>query len=298
MAVNRPFFLAIEGPIGVGKTTLARLLQPRLESHIVLEAFEENPFLSDFYGDRARYAFQTQMFFLLSRYRQHQAILSVAEQEPVVSDYTFGKDYLFARLNLSGDELDVYRRLYEVLAQRVPLPDLVIYLRADVDTLMSRVAARDRAYERKMDREYMARVAAAYQESFSHYPGTALLTIDTEDLNYVRDAAALTFVETEVRKSLGIGAYQQSLPQLERPTARLAHMPPPPTTERVGARGALDEFASANEAMARIGSLLAARVGGLPDDQISGLRTALYETMKRLAVIADEAGIDLRRDQL
>ena len=298
MAVNRPFFLAIEGPIGVGKTTLARLLKPRLESDILLEAFEENPFLSDFYADRARYAFQTQMFFLLSRYRQHQTILSVVAEEPVISDYTFGKDYLFARLNLSGDELDIYRRLYEVLAERVPLPDLVIYLRADVDTLMSRVAARDRAYERKMDRHYLARVAGAYQEQFSHYTGTALLTIDTEDLDYIRDAAALAFVETQVRKALGIGAYQQSLPQLERSTARHAPMPAPPTVQRQRARRALDQFASANETMARVGSLLVAQADGLGDDRIAGLRTALYETMGRLAAIADEAGIDLQQDQL
>lgn len=296
IAVDRAFFLAIEGPIGVGKTTLARLLQPRLESDLVLEAFEDNPFLSDFYSDRARYAFQTQMFFLLSRYRQHQSILSLVAHEPLISDYSFGKDSLFARLNLSGDELEIYRRLYRVLAERIPLPDLVIYLRADVDTLMARIAARDRDYERKMDRDYIASVEAAYERYFSDYRQTPLLTIDTADLNYVHDASVLAFVEKEVRKALGIGAYQQSLPQMERAPARTADVPPSSTADRGQARGAINAFLTANEAMARIGTLLAGDVGALPENQTSSLRAALHQTMERLTAVAAQAGVDLDRD--
>ncbi len=287
-AVARPFFLAIEGPIGVGKTTLARLLQPRLESELVLEAFEENPFLSDFYSDRARYAFQTQMFFLLSRYRQQQAILSMAADEPVISDYTFGKDSLFARLNLDGEELKIYRRLYQVLAERIALPDVVVYLRADVDTLMARIAARDRSYERKMDRHYIASVEAAYERHFSTYSRTPLLTIDTGDLNYVRDASALAFVEAKVKKALGIGAYQQSLPQMGRP--RVATVEGAAAGGRQGEPGPdlLTAFLRANEAMARLGIVL---VGGT-----AGVRAALDDTMERLAALADRVGVSGGRD--
>jgi len=286
-----PFFLAIEGAIGVGKTTLARLLQPRFKAELVLEAFEENPFLSDFYGDRARYAFQTQMFFLLSRYRQQQEIPSAMANRPVIGDYTFGKDALFARLNLEGDELEMYRRLYTVLADRIVLPDLVIYLRAEPDVLMARIAARDRPYEREMDRDYIARVAAAYERHFANYTATSVLSIDTNDLNYVQDPSALAFVEGKVRKALGIGAYQQSLPQMEevgkaqmRPTpSRAAHKAPSEWTVR--------EFLAANEAMARLGVLLTKREGDA-GERISQLRAVLDQTMRRLSSLADSIGAD------
>jgi len=208
---RKPFFIAIEGPIGVGKTTLARLLQPRFEASLLLEAFEENPFLSDFYGDRARYAFQTQMFFLLSRYRQQQSIKALHTRAPLIADYTFGKDNLFAHLNLAGDELDIYTQLYEVLTDRIVTPDLIIYLRADIDTLMVRIATRDRAYEREMDRDYIERVRLAYQKHFAHYTRTSLLAIDTNDLDYVRDAGALAYVEGQVRTALGLGIVQSGL---------------------------------------------------------------------------------------
>lgn len=293
--MSRPFFLAVEGPIGVGKTTLARLLQPRLGANLVLEAFEENPFLSDFYSDRARYAFQTQMFFLLSRYRQQQLILSLVADGPVVSDYTFAKDSLFARLNLGGDELEIYERLYVVLAERTALPDLVVYLRADIDTLMARIAARDRSYERKMDRDYISRVEETYEHHFAAYTSTPLLTIDTDDLNYVRDSSALAFVEGEVRRSLGVGAYQQSLPQMERSRAAAAREPSSQGALRPPHRDALSEFVSANEAVARIGTALAGVPGTLAAEQGSTLKTALRDAMECLTNIADSAGIELGR---
>jgi deoxyguanosine kinase len=126
-------YIAIEGVIGVGKTTLARLLQPSLKTELLLEVFEENPFLSNFYADRERYAFQTQMFFLLSRYRQQRSAVPqiLADGQGLISDYTFEKDALFAQINLKGDELEMYFRLHEALAEKIPLPNLVVYLRAE-----------------------------------------------------------------------------------------------------------------------------------------------------------------------
>ena len=125
-------YVAIEGVIGVGKTTLARLLQNAFDAEILLEVFEENPFLSDFYSDRERYAFQTQIFFLLSRYHQQRRTVPdlLAAGKSIISDYTFAKDSLFARINLKGDELDMYYKVHEALAEKIPKPDLIVYLRA------------------------------------------------------------------------------------------------------------------------------------------------------------------------
>ena len=150
-------YIAIEGVIGVGKTTLARLLQPAFDASLLLEVFEENPFLSDFYADRERYAFQTQIFFLLSRYHQQRRAVGelLAEKDRLLSDYTFEKDALFARINLTGDELDMYFRVHDALAEKIIRPDLILYLRASTDTLMARIAFRDRPYERNMERDYI-----------------------------------------------------------------------------------------------------------------------------------------------
>ena len=302
----KSFFVAIEGPIGVGKTTLARLLQPRFKAQLLLEAFEENPFLSDFYSDRSRYAFQTQMFFLLSRYRQQQAIPSIMAKLPVIADYTFGKDALFARLNLEGDELDMYGRLYTVLADRIVAPDLVIYLQADTDALMARIAARDRPYEREMDRDYIARVKAAYGRHFADGGSTArhdassVLTIDTTELNYVQDDGALAFVEGRIREALGVGAYQQSLPQIEevglaafRPVARAQAVPPQRELQGEREPEALRDFLAANEAVSRVGSLLVGQDAGSREDRTAHLRATLEQALERLTSLADSVGVDL-----
>jgi deoxyadenosine/deoxycytidine kinase len=284
--MTRPFFLAIEGPIGVGKTTLARLLQSRFKAGLLLEAFEENPFLSDFYADRARYAFQTQMFFLLSRYRQQRAVPSLLVRGPLVADYTFGKDSLFARLNLTGDELDVYDQLHRVLADRVPVANLVIYLRADLDVLMARIATRDRTYEREMDRAYIESVHQAYERYFADYTRTLLLTLDTDDLNYVQDPSALAFIEGRVRTALGIGAYQQPFPQMEPVDSTLTETAPA-TPEW----SAMREFLAANEILGRVGIALA---GGALERSEEELRASLRDAMARLDHLARAAGVDLR----
>jgi len=216
--VPERYYVAVEGPIGVGKTTLARILHKELGAELLLEVFEENPFLSDFYADRAKYAFQTQIFFLLSRYRQqHEVIARVLQHCSLVSDYTFAKDELFARLNLAKDELAVYTTLHSVLAEKIPLPDLVVYLRANLDVLLERIAIRDRTYERAMSRGYLADLAAAYDKFFSTYTQTPILTIDTSELNIVRNAADLASVIERIRSALGTGTYQRPLLEVETP---------------------------------------------------------------------------------
>jgi deoxyguanosine kinase len=208
-------YVAIEGVIGVGKTTLARLLQYTFEAEILLEVFEENPFLSDFYDDRARYAFQTQIFFLLSRYHQQRRGLPqiLAAGKNLLSDYTFAKDALFARINLQGDELEMYRRVHEALAEKIPLPDLLVYLRADTDVLMQRIALRDRSYERNMERSYIDELNHAYDEFFAKpYDHTPVLTIDTNLINIVQNPDDLKEVENRIKQALGISPFQPSLP--------------------------------------------------------------------------------------
>jgi deoxyguanosine kinase len=206
-------YIAIEGVIGVGKTTLARLLQPSFENaDVLLEVFEENPFLSDFYGDRARYAFQTQIFFLLSRYRQQNSTVpAILEQgKTLLADYTFAKDALFARINLHGDELTMYHRVHEALAEKIPLPDLTVYLSASVDTLMARIALRDRPYERTMERSYIADLAAAYDDFFAT-TNTPYLIIDSNPLDFVRFPEHLNLIENRIREALKISPYQPTL---------------------------------------------------------------------------------------
>ncbi|HUG35233.1 MAG TPA: deoxynucleoside kinase [Anaerolineales bacterium] len=208
-------YVAIEGVIGVGKTTLARLLQPAFNAEVILEVFEENPFLSDFYGDRERYAFQTQIFFLLSRYHQQRRTISdlVSSGKNVIADYTFAKDSLFARINLKGDELDMYYKVHEALAEKIRKPDLLVYLQATTDTLMQRIALRDRPYERQMERSYINELNNAYDEFFSRpFDHTPVLTIDSNDLNVIQNGDDLKLIENRIRQSLSLPPFQQALP--------------------------------------------------------------------------------------
>lgn len=208
-------YVAIEGVIGVGKTTLARLLHTSFDAELLLEIFEENPFLSDFYADRARYAFQTQIFFLLSRYHQQRRTVPdiLMQGKSLFSDYTFAKDALFAGINLKGDELDMYYKVHQALAEKIPKPDLIVYLRADTDVLMQRIALRDRPYERNMERGYIDELNRAYEEFFSKpYDGTPILAIDTNSLNIVTRPADLRYIENRIRQALGLSPFQPDLP--------------------------------------------------------------------------------------
>lgn len=208
-------YLAIEGVIGVGKTTLARLLQPAFEASLMLEIFEENPFLSDFYSDRARYAFQTQIFFLLSRYQQqrHGVKSLLTDESALISDYTFEKDSLFARVNLAGDELEMYYRVHEALGEKITRPDLILYLRASTEVLMQRIARRDRPYERQMEWGYIDTLNREYDRFFvtSGDAKTPVLTIETDTLDYVQNPADLAAVENRIRQALSLPPFQPDL---------------------------------------------------------------------------------------
>jgi len=207
-------YIAIEGVIGVGKTTLARLLTSTFKAELLLEIFEENPFLADFYKDREALAFQTQIFFLLSRYHQQKKVTQLLkENEYLIADYTFEKDALFAGLNLEGDELETYHNLHKALAEKLSVPDLIIYLQAETSVLMQRIAHRDRPYERNMEVGYIDSLNHAYDDFFTsqHTKGT-VLSINTNNLNYIASPEDLKWVETQIRQSLKLSPFQTTLP--------------------------------------------------------------------------------------
>ncbi len=222
-ALARSWYIVIEGAIGVGKTTLARLLQDHLDTTLLLEVFEENPFLSKFYESRAQYAFQTQMFFLLSRYRQQQRVPATLAAGNLISDYMFAKDWLFARLNLAGDEWDVYQQIHAALAEQITMPTLIVYLQADTDVLMGRIAQRDRPYERAMDRAYIDDLRQTYDRFFVDFDETQVLIIDTNDLNFVTRTQDLHSILGRIRSVLQEGMVQPPLPQFQPHLPRAQH---------------------------------------------------------------------------
>ena len=211
-------YLAIEGIIGVGKTSLARLLQPVFDSELLLEIFEENPFLSNFYADRKRYAFQTQVFFLLSRYhQQHDVVPKTLAKSDLIADYTFAKDALFAHLNLEGDELSTYTLVHQALAERISVPDLIIYLKVETDIALQRIAMRDRSYERLIERSYMNDLNQAYEAFFSDQTACPVLTIDSNSLDFVANKSHLSHITNRIRAALSIPPFQPELPLEESP---------------------------------------------------------------------------------
>jgi len=183
-------YIAIEGPIGAGKTTLARRLAERLDAEAVLEQPGENPFLARFYQDMARYALPTQLFFLFQRVRQLEPLAQAdLFGRPVVADFLIDKDPLFARATLSADELVLYQKIYDAVRPQSPTPDLVIYLQARPATLVERVRKRAAGYERGVSEDYLALLAESYARFFHHYSDAPLLIVNSENLNFVaRDA--------------------------------------------------------------------------------------------------------------
>jgi len=188
-------YVAIEGVIGVGKTTLVKQLRKRFKAREVYEQFEDNPFLPDFYKDREAYAFSTQIFFLMSRFRQ-QEVLSQGDlfSSLTLSDYFFEKDHIFAKLTLKDHELRLYERLFEVLTVQCPTPDMVIYLHADHDIIMKRIADRGRDYEQNMDPDYIRSVAAGYHSFFQSNSKFPVLSIDTSAIDFRKDKRAIELV--------------------------------------------------------------------------------------------------------
>ena len=179
-------YVAIDGPTGVGKTSLVERLGQRLEATAALEEWSQNPFLKPFYEGQQGAAFQTELFFLLSRYKQQQELLQRKLFSPVtISDYVFEKSKLFAYLNLDDSEVLLYEKLYELLADNVPRPDLVVYLQAPTEVLMKRIRARGRPEEDQLSEEYLAEVNRAYNYYFFHYSTTPLLVVNTTDLDFV-----------------------------------------------------------------------------------------------------------------
>lgn len=196
-------YLAVEGVIGVGKTSLARKIQEALDGRLFLEEFEENPFLEDFYGDPRQFAFQTQLFFLLSRFRQQEQIVQYdLFQSQAIADYMFQKDRIFATLTLDVKELTLYNMLANILESRIARPDLVIYLRSSTDRLLSNIAKRGRDYERHIQRDYIESLNRLYDEYFWNYEDSPLLIINTENLDFVNNDNHLNQIFTEISKPI------------------------------------------------------------------------------------------------
>lgn len=194
-------YVAIEGTIGVGKTSLAKLLSDRLGAKLVLEKFEENPFLFKFYDDPGRFAFQTQLFFLLQRYQQQQELRQVDMfHNLLISDYMFIKDRLFASLNLDEKEMNLYDIIANMLERNVINPDLIIYLQADTSTLMKNIAKRGREFEANISYDYINALNEIYTEYFFRYNETPLVIINTNHIDFVNNSADLDLVIDYIRQ--------------------------------------------------------------------------------------------------
>lgn len=194
-------YIAIEGPIGVGKTSLAEILAKKLNSRLVAEGAVDNPFIHTFYKDIKAHAFQTQLFFLLSRYKQQQELAqSDLFQRGIVSDYIFAKDRLFANLVLDDNELKLYEQIHTILTGRILKPDFVIYLQASTDVLLKRIALRGRKFESQINEAYLAELNQAYNYFFFHYQETPLMVVNTSGIDFVHRDADLDDLLTHMEK--------------------------------------------------------------------------------------------------
>ena len=183
-----PRYIAIEGPIGAGKTTLARRLAEDLKARVVLEGVDENPFLGEFYRDRRKHALKTQILFLINRYQQQKELLQQdLFSETVVCDYLFSKDRIFATLNLTKDEMYIYEKIYSLLDVQLPKPDLVVFLQASLDVLKRHIKQRSLSYEKNIEMSYVEELSEAYNRFFFTYTETPLLTVNVTEMDFVKN---------------------------------------------------------------------------------------------------------------
>ena len=212
-----PYHIAIEGTIGVGKSSLAEILGVRLEAKLILEEFKENPFLADFYNNPDRFAFQTQLFFLLSRYRQLQELNQIdLFTKTLITDYMFVKDRLFAALNLNDKEMSLYNSVATILEKNVSVPDMVIFLQADTDRLMQNIRMRGREYEKAIDWKYIDALSQVYNEYFFRYDKCPLLIINTNDIDFVNNQDDLEEIIKFIRTPTEGTRYFNPLKSLEQ----------------------------------------------------------------------------------
>ena len=194
-------YIVIEGPIGVGKTSLAKLLEKEFNARCILEKPEENPFLSRFYQDPKKHAFQTQVFFLLTRFQQQQQIAQLdLFNQITLSDYLFEKDRIFALLNLDENELILYEKIYQLLEGRIPTPDLVIFLQAKPEVLLHRIRSRNISYEKEIELDYLKRLTEAYNYFFFHYDQSPLLVVNTSEIDFVKRKEDLSQLLREIKR--------------------------------------------------------------------------------------------------
>jgi len=197
--VNRYDFIAVEGVIGAGKTSLARLISERHNARLVLEEFEDNPFLPRFYEDRARYAFQTQLTFLASRFHQQKSMTTPdLFSNFLIADYLFDKDRIFARLNLSDDEMALYDRIYGIMSGIAAKPDLVIFIQCSVERLMQNISKRGREYEKSISPDYLTDLNESYNHFFHHYDRSPLLIVNASEIDFVNNEDHLSYIEDHI----------------------------------------------------------------------------------------------------
>ena len=198
---NKPQFIVVEGPVGVGKTTLARRLSESFNTELLLEGADENPFLNEFYSSKKNVAFQTQLFFLFQRAQQMQDLKQADMFRPVhVADFIIEKDRLFAELTLDDEEFKLYQQIYQHLTIDAPAPDLVIYLQASVDVLRKRISHRGRDYERPMNSEYLNRLNESYARFFHDYTQSPLLIVNAEEIDLVNNENDYKLLLEQIRK--------------------------------------------------------------------------------------------------
>ena len=199
--MKKAYHIIIEGTIGVGKTSLAHILSEHLKARLVLEEFEENPFLKEFYKDPKRYAFQTQLFFLLSRYKQQDEFKQTdIFTRSIVSDYMFMKDRIFAALNLNDKEIVLYNTIADILEKNIIYPDLIIFLQSETERLIENIKKRGRKYEQNMDWNYIDSLNQMYNEFFFRYNRTPVLIINTNDIDFVNNSNDLNEIMEIIKK--------------------------------------------------------------------------------------------------